>query len=138
MKNRVMKQSLIMTLCVLNMSPLTQASSSPEPKPSLVLKAPLAQVPCSRIIKAADKAIAAKDQALVDANVVIDQEKKTIGDQDKVIEQRDKEASALGRNPFVMIGAGVASGALMAVNLVAPGLGLLGATILFTQVFKIF
>lgn len=90
------------------------------------------------MIKAADKAIAAKDQALTDANVVIDQEKKTIGDQDKVIEQKDKEASSIGRNPFVMIGAGIASGALMAANLFAPGLGVLGATVLFTQVFRIF
>lgn len=37
-----------------------------------------------------------------------------------------------------MIGAGLASGALMAANVVLPGVGLLLATVLFTQVFKIF
>lgn len=112
----------------------------PQPIPSPVQT----QVPkpngvtCQQIIKAADKVIAGKDLALKDANAVIDQAKSTITDQMKTIEKRDKEASSIGRNPFVMIGAGVASGALMAANLVAPGLGLLGATVLFTQVFKIF
>lgn len=90
------------------------------------------------MIKAADKAIAQKDLALKDANAVINQAKSQIVDQTKTIEEKDKEASSIGRNPFVMLGAGVAGGALMAVNLIAPGLGILGATILFTQVFRIF
>ena len=133
MKNKAIKLNLIMILLGLNISQITLASSQPQPSPS-----PAIEPTCSRIIKAADKALAAKDQALTDCNIVINQEKKTIDDQQKVIAEKDKEASSIGRNPFVMIGAGLASGALLAANLVAPGLGLLGATVLFTQVFKIF
>lgn len=64
--------------------------------------------------------------------------KKSIEDEKKVIADKDKEDSAIGKNPFVMIGVGIASGAMLAANLIAPGIGLLGVTILFTQVFHVF
>lgn len=90
------------------------------------------------MIQAADKAIAAKNQALKDANQVITESSVIIGNDNDAIAKKDKELSRVGNNGFVMIGAGLASGALMAANVVLPGVGLLLATVLFTQVFKIF
>lgn len=90
------------------------------------------------MIQAADKAIAAKNQALKDANGVIVEAQTQLSDKDKEIQDKDKQLGRVGNNGFVMIGAGLASGALMAANVVLPGVGLLLATVLFTQVFKIF
>lgn len=90
------------------------------------------------MIQAADKAIAAKNQALKDANQAITESSVVISNDNDAIAKKDKELGRIGNNGFVMIGAGIASGALLATNVILPGVGLLAFTVLFTQVFKIF
>lgn len=93
---------------------------------------------CLQVIKAADKALKEKDEAIKADNDAIDAAKKQLSDSTAKVAEKDKELSSVGRNGYVLIGAGVAGGALIAANVVLPGVGLLVGVILLTQIFHVF
>lgn len=93
---------------------------------------------CLDVIKAADKALKEKDEAIKADNDALDLAKKDLAAQDALVDKKDKELSSVGRNGYVLVGAGVAGGALIAANVVLPGIGLVVGILLLTQVFHVF
>lgn len=78
-----------------------------------------------QVIQAADKALSDKDAAIEAGNVALSTATDQLTDCNKKTAEQDKQLSSVGRNPFVLIGVGTAGGALLAANIIAPGIGVL-------------
>lgn len=77
------------------------------------------------MIAAADEALKKKDVALAETNSALSDSQKALKDSQTQVISKDKQLGSIAKNGFVMLGAGTAGGALIAANIVAPGIGIL-------------
>lgn len=113
------------------MFPQPQASQSPKPK-----SPPVTKVTCTDVITAADEALKKKDLAIAQTEATRLDAQKALTDSQKQVLTKDKQLGSIGKNGFVMLGSGVAGGALIAANVIAPGVGILVVAV-FLAVFKL-
>lgn len=77
------------------------------------------------MIKAADKALKDKDSAIKAGTDALNVAKDQLTQSNKDLDSANRTLNATSRNPFVLLGSGTAAGALIAVNLALPGIGIL-------------
>lgn len=139
---------LLGTLLLQNSTVMASAKAKPEfpqeqpsPVPSLTptLKTKTASKPAitaEQVIEAADEAIKKKDEAIAQTNSALSDSEKALKDSQTQVISKDKQLGSLSKNGFVMLGAGTAGGALIAANVVAPGIGVLVVGLVFI-IFKL-
>lgn len=100
-------------------------SPSPVPKPKTVQTPAKSTITADQVIAAADEALKKKDAALVETNSALSDTQIALKNSQTQVISKDKQLGSIGKNGFVMLGAGTAGGALIAANIVAPGIGIL-------------
>lgn len=117
--------------------PQTQPSPTPSPQVVTVVKTVLVKdVSAQQVIKAADEALKKKDLAIAQTEAArLDAQTALAASQKQVI-SKDKQLGSVGRNSYIMLGSGVAGGALIAANVIAPGIGIIVVAAIFA-IFKL-
>lgn len=115
--------------------PSPTPSQSPEPTAPKAHTTP-SKITAEQVIEAADEALKKKDVAIAQTNLALSDSEKALKDSQTQVISKDKQLGSLSKNGFVMLGAGTAGGALIAANVVAPGIGLLVVAVVFV-IFKL-